>query len=977
MTSMLNLPLALLCALPLFDREAVSLDGTWEVCVGQAEAGSDWIPIRVPASFEIVLGTDFDGLATYRREFAVPAGFFDSRVVLEFEGAATLAQVFVDGQEVGQHLGAWTPFRFDITSLVEPGATHDLTVVLDEKVGHNTQGFLPIIAPHFGGLWQSVRLLALPHESLDDLNLLAVGDFERRLALFEADLPESSRSSVRVKFTVEGRTTWVTMGKGRREVAVRDFQAWEIGAPKGYAVLFQLVSEEGEILDEVERRLCFRSIRAEGRQLIFNGRPLNVRGMLEWGYFPPSLDPAPSDEVMHKVISDAQARGFNLIKFCLWIPPQRILRMCDEAGLLVWMEYPTWHPRFDGEHRSELTAEFEEFYALDRNHPSVILRSLTCETGPSASLEVIQDLYDRAKANIPGAVVVDDSSWIQWNRVFDFYDDHPYGNNNTWPAKLDELNEFITTRTLKPLVLGEAIAADTWPGSDLGPGVSLHADAVTDWASAVRERYGPSVVESLRPNSLRFAENQRKDQIEAFRRQVPGGGYVVSVARDFNKAEMGLADHRGEHKWSIQDWAWHGETMIVPGRDSARAIESGEVLSLPLHAAHNGTGDLSPGSLQATWNGAPLSLEHPRIEPGAVQFLGELKLRAPRVDAPRELKLEVRLGSADASNDWSLWALPPTQPLPDGVRVVRSLDPGQIVRMLMGEKVILLTDGRAGSVKVSDTWLLRGSLWFPTHPLTKTIAPEFFLDLVVKDLHPSGLMRLEELGDQIQPVLAFWETHDLDHVRDSCLVFETRVGAGRLLVSSLNHDNAAGRYLLSAFAQHLTHGPVPKAALEAHVVDAISERLEGRSMDLTSRSWLFRPDPDENVEEDPDWVEIPIGRAWESFGFETLDGWATYALDLDLSGAWLGQPLYVNFEGVDDAFKVHFDGTLCGTGGDIPNRATAFDEASSHRLTEALSAGAHRLEVRVYDWYGAGGIHRPVHLSNVPLAGGAGFIALR
>ena len=54
----------------------------------------------------------------------------------------------------------------------------DVVVRVDEKVGHNSQGFLPIVAPHFGGIWQDVQLLIVPRYWVDDRQLLAVGDPE-------------------------------------------------------------------------------------------------------------------------------------------------------------------------------------------------------------------------------------------------------------------------------------------------------------------------------------------------------------------------------------------------------------------------------------------------------------------------------------------------------------------------------------------------------------------------------------------------------------------------------------------------------------------------------------------------------------------------------------------------------------------------------------------------------------------------------
>ena len=119
--------------------------------------------------------------------FPLPAG---KRVLLHFQAAATEAEVWWDGERVGTHLGGWTPFRFDITDLVRKAAAgrpHELRVRLDEKLGHNTQGFLPIIAPHFGGLWQDVQLLVVPETYCDDLNLLAVGNLET--AEIQLDIP--------------------------------------------------------------------------------------------------------------------------------------------------------------------------------------------------------------------------------------------------------------------------------------------------------------------------------------------------------------------------------------------------------------------------------------------------------------------------------------------------------------------------------------------------------------------------------------------------------------------------------------------------------------------------------------------------------------------------------------------------------------------------------------------------------------------
>jgi beta-galactosidase/beta-glucuronidase len=207
---------------------------------------------------------------------------------------------------------------------------------------------------------------------------------------------------------------------------LKDWPLWTPEAPLGIKCEIVLRDDEsGAILDRHVRTVYRRNATAVGGEIHLNGQPITVRGVLNWGYAPPRLCPSRDREWMKKELEFIKARGFNTMKFCLWIPPQDYLDLCDEMGILAWLEYPTWHPKLTSQFLPQLLQEYEEFFQFDRNHPSVILRSLTCETGHSAELDVIRQLYDKAHQMIPGSLVEDDSSWISWQRVHDFYDDHP------------------------------------------------------------------------------------------------------------------------------------------------------------------------------------------------------------------------------------------------------------------------------------------------------------------------------------------------------------------------------------------------------------------------------------------------------------------------------------------------------------------------------------------------------------------------
>ena len=152
---------------PTQPAEIVSLDLARFAWTASTDDQKTWSPVRINAPIEDQLAADFDGVCWYQclldlGELALP---LDGRaVLLRFDAVATEATVYINDEEVGSHLGGWTPFDINLgPALAKLGAERRnqpvaIKIRVDEKVGHNTQGFLPVIAPHFSGIWQSVRI---------------------------------------------------------------------------------------------------------------------------------------------------------------------------------------------------------------------------------------------------------------------------------------------------------------------------------------------------------------------------------------------------------------------------------------------------------------------------------------------------------------------------------------------------------------------------------------------------------------------------------------------------------------------------------------------------------------------------------------------------------------------------------------------------------------------------------------------------
>lgn len=258
-----------------------------------------------------------------------------------------------------------------------------------------------------------------------------------------------------------------------------------------------------------------------GTKLLVDGKPFRVRGILHWGYYPELPAPWPTEEMMRQEIRDLKALGFNLIKFCLWVPPPRYYELCDELGMLVWQEYPVWNaPLFE----RSIVPEFEDLFRQDGPHPCVILRTPTCEND-RVDPKLASDLIDLAHAMIPGCLILDNSGWLCNERFGDFHDEHPYLHNAQWRY----YGQRMAGKLTKPLLLGETVVADSLPDG-----------------------------------YYKVPLEVRRYQVETLARDLPDAGYVLNVIRDTRAIPAGLFKPDGKPKYTPAEWAWHSDRMGPP-----------------------------------------------------------------------------------------------------------------------------------------------------------------------------------------------------------------------------------------------------------------------------------------------------------------------------------------------------------------------------------------------------------------------------
>lgn len=408
-----------------------ALSDGWELagsepgwCRGcQDLAGLDWIPAQVPGTVAGALSrhrgddprlADLDSWDWwFRTSFDAPVGDDEEQLVLWFDGLATIAEVYVNGQLV---LESGSMFRAQATELSGGESRRELTVclralrpLLDVRrkprarwrtglvrdanlrfertmlIGRAT-GLAtgpPVVGPYRPVLLERRRQIAV-----DGLRLRsAVGDGEGRVSLScELQTIPPGVGVEAVTMTVSGPDLELeaelpieTDGDRVRadgQLVVGNPQRWwphTHGSPVLYRVGLRVRRRDGRELTVGAGRVGFRDLRVdrglerEGLALSCNGSPLFIRGAVWTPLDPADIDA--SEQRLHRVLQHVVQAGMNMLRVpgIAWYETPRFYDLCDELGILVWqdfmfanLDYPEQDPEFMGIVGDEARAVLDE-----------------------------------------------------------------------------------------------------------------------------------------------------------------------------------------------------------------------------------------------------------------------------------------------------------------------------------------------------------------------------------------------------------------------------------------------------------------------------------------------------------------------------------------------------------------------------------------------------------------------------------------
>ena len=315
---------------------------------------------------------DYAGICGYRRLVSVPLEYRGKRLFLQFDGAAHLAEVYLNGEKIAEHACGYTAFRVEITSFVRYGMENRLAVRLDttENPAVPPFGFvLDYLA--YGGLYREVWLDVRGADVIEDVFVVTPSLGRAEIAL------TVSGSGARRRVTLlddKGAVCAVAEGDDNKYyVNYSNARLWTLDAPKLYSIRAELLDGSGAVTDEKTVRFGFRTAEFRRSGFYLNGERVFLRGLNRHQSYPYMGYAAP--EALQR--EDARILKEELcctaVRTSHYPQSRHFIDACDELGLLVFTEIPGWQHIGDAAWKRRSVENVREMVTQYRNHPSVIL----------------------------------------------------------------------------------------------------------------------------------------------------------------------------------------------------------------------------------------------------------------------------------------------------------------------------------------------------------------------------------------------------------------------------------------------------------------------------------------------------------------------------------------------------------------------------------------------------------------------------
>ena len=460
----------------------------------------------------------YRGLGGYRKSFYFSKNNFSGKeIFLEFRGANTVAELFVNGISAGVHEGGYAAFRFDITGFVRLDADNLIAVKVNNAP---TDHIAPITDQgdftKMGGLYRGVNLIAVERIHLDLMDHGSSGIYitPKHITAENADIEllikianhsaEDSAITVNTKLmgsdgnTAAAGSTVCRIAAGQNAEAKMTVKLpypvlWN-GTENPYLYRAKITLLKNEtILDESTQTFGVRTYRIDPDDGFFlNGTHVDLHGV---NYHQDSFENgwAMTDGQRKRDYVMMREMGCNTVRMAHYQHDSYEYDLCDQMGIVVWTEIGIVNKMSADETRAFAIADgfvenagqqLTELIRQNYNHPSIIVWGLSNEVHQMSDeiYDIYTELHALAKSEDKTRLLTfaDNQFWgrflelptdvVGYNRYFGWYKDAgPAEQYGAW------LDSYHGIKEPRPICVSE------YGG---GAAISQHKDHI-DWETEI------------------------------------------------------------------------------------------------------------------------------------------------------------------------------------------------------------------------------------------------------------------------------------------------------------------------------------------------------------------------------------------------------------------------------------------------------------------------------------------------------------
>lgn len=377
-------------------REILNFNTKWafskDVTELPKEMPEKWYFVTLPHSWNDIDGQDggndfYRGTCYYAKELEKSELPEADAYYLEFRGANSSADVYVNGKKLAHHDGGYSTWRVNITEAL---SDKNLIVVAVDNSANETVYPQNADFTFYGGLYRDVNIIAV-NESHFDLDyygapgIAVTPEITGQDAKVEIEVyVAGAKADQTLVYTVKDADGNVVnevksaASETKAVISIPSVHLWN-GRKDPYLYTAEAALMSGDtVVDAVSTRFGCRTFEIDPeRGFILNGADYPLRGVSRhqdrWG-FGNALLPEHHREDIELICE----MGATTIRLAHYQHDQYFYDLCDEKGLVIWAEIPYISSHMPGG-RENTVSQMKELVSQNYNHPSIVVWGLSNE----------------------------------------------------------------------------------------------------------------------------------------------------------------------------------------------------------------------------------------------------------------------------------------------------------------------------------------------------------------------------------------------------------------------------------------------------------------------------------------------------------------------------------------------------------------------------------------------------------------------